>query len=34
MSDHAARLLAQHLNETDTIYPGTNLRLRYELVSE
>ena len=33
MSDHAARLLAQHLNETDTIYPGTNLRLRYELVS-
>ena len=34
MSDHAARLLAQQLNDTDTIYPGTNLRLRYELVSE
>ena len=34
MSDHAARLLARHLNDTDTIYPGTNLRLRYELVSE
>ncbi len=33
MSDHAARQLAQHLNDTDTIYPGTNLRLRYELVS-
>jgi len=25
--------LAVHLNETETIYPGTNLRLRYELVS-
>ncbi len=34
MSDNAARLLAQHLNETETIYPGTNLRLCYELVSE
>jgi hypothetical protein len=33
LSDKAARNLAVHLNETDTIYPGTNLRLRYELVS-
>ncbi len=34
LSDQAARDLAKHLNNTDTIYPGTNLRLRYELVSE
>ncbi len=34
MSDHAARQLARHLNDTDTVYPGTDLRLRYELVSE
>ncbi|MCP4398717.1 MAG: hypothetical protein GY801_15640 [bacterium] len=33
MSDHAARELASHLNDTETIYPGTDLRLRYELVS-
>lgn len=33
LSDQAARDLAKHLNNTDTIYPGTNLRLRYELVS-
>lgn len=33
MSDRAARHLAQHLNDTDTIYPGTDLRLHYELVS-
>ncbi len=33
MSDHAVQMLAQNLNDTDTIYPGTNLRLRYELVS-
>lgn len=33
-SDKAARQLAAHLNETETIYPGTNLRLHYELVSD
>jgi len=33
MSDKAAVELATHLNETETIYPGTNLVLRYELVS-
>ncbi len=33
LSDKAARHLADHLNETETIYPGTNLRLVYELVS-
>jgi len=34
MSDNAARQLAQDLNDTDTVYPGTNLRLRYKLVSD
>ncbi|MBZ0109753.1 MAG: hypothetical protein K8F52_13895 [Candidatus Scalindua rubra] len=33
-SDKAARLLAGHLNEPETIYPGTNLRLHYDLVSD
>ena len=33
-SDKAARQLADHLNDTETIYPGTNLRLHYELVSD
>lgn len=33
MSDNAARELAGHLNDTDTVYPGTELRMRYELVS-
>lgn len=33
-SDKAARILAKHLNETETIYPGTNLRLHYDLVSD
>ncbi len=33
-SDKAAWLLAGHLNETETIYPGTNLRLHYDLVSD
>lgn len=33
LSDRAAQHLAAHLNQTETIYPGTNLRLRYELVS-
>ena len=34
LSDQAARHLAAHLNETETIYPGTNLRLVYQLVSD
>ncbi len=29
----SARELVQHLNDTDTIYPSTDLRLRYELES-
>ena len=33
LSDRAARALAADLNETATLYPGTNLRLVYELVS-
>lgn len=33
MSDDAARQLAQHLNDTETVYPGTDLLMRYELVS-
>ena len=33
LSDQAARDLAEHLNNSETIYPGTNLRLNYELVS-
>lgn len=33
MSDEAARFLADHLNATETVYPGTKLRLIYELVS-
>jgi hypothetical protein len=32
-SDKAARQLAEHLNNTETTYPGTNLRMHYELVS-
>ena len=34
LSDEAARHLAEHLNQTETIYPGTNLRLVYKLVSD
>jgi hypothetical protein len=33
-SDQAARHLAEQLNETETVYPGTNLRLVYKLVSD
>lgn len=33
-SDEAARFLAGHLNATETVYPGTNLRLVYKLVSD
>ena len=32
-SDEAACFLAGHLNATETVYPGTNLRLVYKLVS-
>ena len=34
LSDEAARHLAAHLNETETVYPGTTLRLVYKLVSD
>jgi len=33
-SDEAARFLAEQLNATETLYPGTNLRLIYKLVSD
>ena len=33
LSDTAAQHLAEELNATETTYPGTNLCLRYELVS-
>lgn len=33
LSDRAAQALAHELNATETDYPGTTLRLRYELVS-
>ena len=33
-SDQVARFLADHLNATETVYPGTNLRLLYKLVSD
>ncbi|HME22133.1 MAG TPA: hypothetical protein VKI44_12480, partial [Acetobacteraceae bacterium] len=32
-SDHALRHLCDHLNATETLFPGTDLRLIYELVS-
>lgn len=32
--DKAARSLAEQLNSTETVYPGTNLRLVYKLVSD
>jgi chromosome segregation ATPase len=34
LSDQAAHHLAAHLNATETIYPGTKLRLVYNLVSD
>lgn len=34
LSDQAARRLAEHLNQTETHYPGTNLRLSFKLVSD
>jgi hypothetical protein len=33
-SDEAAHLLAEHLNASETVYPGTNLRLVYKMVSD
>lgn len=33
-SDEATRSLAAQLNATETVYPGTNLRLVYELVPD
>jgi hypothetical protein len=33
-SDEIARNLAKELNETETVYPGTNLRLIYKLVAD
>jgi hypothetical protein len=34
LSDQAARFLAAHLNESETLHPGTNLRLIFKLVSD
>lgn len=34
LSDQAASYLAQQLNETQTIYPGTDLRMVFQLVSD
>lgn len=34
MTDRAVQQLAEHLNATKTIYPGTNLKLIFKLVSE
>jgi hypothetical protein len=34
LSDQAARFLAAHLNQSETLYPGTNLRLIFKLVSD
>jgi hypothetical protein len=33
-ADEAARSLAEHLNSTETVYPGTDLKLVYKLVSD
>jgi len=30
----SARYLAEQINETETVYPDTNLRLVYKLVSD
>jgi hypothetical protein len=34
LSDQAARVLAEELNATETLYPGADLRLIYKLVSD
>ena len=31
--DEAAKILAAHLNETETVFPGTDMVMRFELVS-
>ena len=33
-SDEAVRYLAEQLNATESVYPGTNLRLVYKFVSD
>ena len=33
-SDEAAHFLAEHLNASETVYPGANLRLVYKMVSD
>ena len=33
-SDEAARFLAENLNASETVYPDTNLRLVYKMVSD
>ena len=33
-ADEATRSLAEQLNTTETVYPGTDLRLVYKLVSD
>lgn len=34
MSDEAVRFLSDNLNATETLYPGTNLRMIYKMVSD
>ena len=34
LSDRAINSLCEHLNQTETIYPGTNMRMIFNLVSE
>ena len=34
LSDRAVKELCDHLNKTETIYPGTNMKMVYEMVSE
>ncbi len=34
LSDRAIKSLCEHLNQTETIYPGTNMRMIFNLVSE
>ena len=31
--DEATKILAKHLNETETVFPGNDLVMRFELVS-
>jgi len=34
LSDRAIKSLCEHLNQTETIYPGTNMRMIFKLVSD